>query len=148
MSQSSLNWDFLSTVQGRQCHIVFPKNVQDCSTWLQFCFLTHPFARIQPYCGWGLRYAKMKLHEMWCERWCSPCKLATHGFILVPCVFSVFPFRNCMKLPFDSWFQLVKSPCSLVMVKSYKQPCSIAFSKFYNSYIVHSSSMFQVKFTG
>jgi hypothetical protein len=33
MSQSSLTWDILNTVQGWQCHIVFPKNVQNCSTW-------------------------------------------------------------------------------------------------------------------
>ena len=33
MSQSSLNWDILNTVQGRQCHIVFPNMVQNRSTW-------------------------------------------------------------------------------------------------------------------
>jgi hypothetical protein len=33
MSQSSLNWDIWNTVQGWQCHIVFPKIVQNCSTW-------------------------------------------------------------------------------------------------------------------
>ena len=33
MSQSSLNWDILNTVQGQQCHIVLPKIVQNCSTW-------------------------------------------------------------------------------------------------------------------
>ena len=33
MSQISLTWDILNTVQGRQCHIVFEKNVQNCSTW-------------------------------------------------------------------------------------------------------------------
>ena len=33
MSQSSLTWDILNTVQGRQCHIVFEKHVQNCSTW-------------------------------------------------------------------------------------------------------------------
>ena len=31
MSQSSLNWDILNTVQGRRCHIVFPKTAQNCS---------------------------------------------------------------------------------------------------------------------
>ena len=31
MSQSSLNWDILNTVQGQQCHIVLPKN---CSEFL------------------------------------------------------------------------------------------------------------------
>ena len=33
MSQSSLDWDMLNTVQGRQCQIVFSKTVQNCSTW-------------------------------------------------------------------------------------------------------------------
>ena len=33
MSQSSLNWDILNTVQGQQCHIVLPKIAQNCSTW-------------------------------------------------------------------------------------------------------------------
>ena len=33
MSQSSLNWHILNAVQGRQCHIVFPNIVQNCSTW-------------------------------------------------------------------------------------------------------------------
>ena len=33
MSQSSLNWEILSTVQGQQCHIVLPKIVQNCPTW-------------------------------------------------------------------------------------------------------------------
>ena len=33
MSQSSLNWEFLNTVQGQQCHIALPKIVQNCSTW-------------------------------------------------------------------------------------------------------------------
>ena len=32
-SQNSLYWHILNTVQGRQCHIVFLKIVQNCSKW-------------------------------------------------------------------------------------------------------------------